>query len=91
MQVHLAADLLPSDSPAKSPLTHAIKLMARITTEGRNALRGLGSSNSTLLDLKHAFISLEKDMLPQTENGPHIEFRVMVVGKKEDVSPGHPG
>ena len=87
MQVHLAADLLPAESPAKSPLAHAIKLMAQVTTEGRNALRGLRSSNSTLLDLEQAFTSIEKELLPQTENGPHVEFRVIVVGKKRKLHP----
>jgi len=87
MQVHLAADLLPAESPAKSPLAHAMKLMAQVTTEGRNAVRGLRSSNSTLLDLELAFTSIGKEMLTQIENGPQPEFRVIVMGKKRMLHP----
>jgi signal transduction histidine kinase len=87
MQVHLAADLLPAESPAKYPLAHALKLMAQVTTEGRNALRGLRSSNSTLLDLEHAFRNIEKELLPQTGDAPQVEFRLIVVGKKRKLHP----
>jgi signal transduction histidine kinase len=87
MQVHLAADLLPAESPAKSPLTRAIKLMAQVTAEGRNALRGLRSSNGTLLDLEQAFMSIEKEQLAHTENDSHVEFRVIVLGKKRTLHP----
>ena len=61
--------------------------MAQVTTEGRNAVRGLRSSNSTLLDLEQAFTSIGKEMLTQIENGPHPEFRVIVVGKKRVLHP----
>ncbi len=87
MQVHLAADLLPTESPAKYPLARALKSMAQVTTEGRNALRGLRSSNSTLLDLEHAFRNIEKELLPQTGDAPPVEFRLTVVGKKRTLHP----
>ncbi len=87
MQVHLAADLLPAEAPAKSPLTHALKLMARVTTEGRNALRGLRSSITTLPELEQAFSSIEKELLAQTEDGPQVGFRVIVIGKKKTLHP----
>ena len=34
-----------------------------------------------------AFTSVEKELLAQTENGPHVEFRVIVVGKKRTLHP----
>ncbi len=87
IQVHLAADLLPAESPAKSPLTHALKLMAQVTTEGRNALRGLRLSNSASLDLEQALMSIEKELRAQTENGPHVEFRLIFAGEKRTLHP----
>ena len=44
MQLHVAVDRLPEDSPAKTSLGRVADLMGRVIDEGRNAVRGLRSS-----------------------------------------------
>ena len=46
MQLHVAVDRLPEDSPARPALGRVIDLMGRVIEEGRNALRGLRSSGN---------------------------------------------
>ena len=41
MQVDVAEDQLPDDSPAKPLLRRALQLMSQVTEEGRNVIRGL--------------------------------------------------
>jgi signal transduction histidine kinase len=41
MQVDVAEDQLPEDSPAKPLLRRALQLMSQVTEEGRNVIRGL--------------------------------------------------
>ena len=43
MQLHVAADRLPDDSPAKPAIARVTDLMRRVIDEGRNAVRGLRS------------------------------------------------
>ena len=44
MQLHVAADRVPHDSPAKASLGHVLALMGQVIEEGRNAVHGLRSS-----------------------------------------------
>ena len=44
MQLHVAVDRLPADSPARPSLGRVLDLMRRVIEEGRNAVRGLRSS-----------------------------------------------
>src|ERR1700758_2727654 len=46
MQLHVAVDQLPANSPAKIRLSRVLELMRHLMEEGRNAIRGLRSSNS---------------------------------------------
>ena len=59
MQLHVTADCLPDESPAKAPLGRILELMARVIEEGRNAVRGLRSSQDSL-DLEQAFSKSSK-------------------------------
>jgi len=43
MQLHVANDQLPADSPAKALVSRVLELMRHVIEEGRNALRGLHS------------------------------------------------
>ena len=43
MQLHVAVDRLPEDSPAKPSLRRVLDLMGKVIDEGRNAVRGLRS------------------------------------------------
>ncbi len=44
MQLHMAVDRLPADSPAHRPLGSVLELMKRVVEEGRNTVQGLRSS-----------------------------------------------
>ena len=48
MQMHVAVDRLPEDSPAKPAFARVLDLMGRVIEEGRNAVRGLRSSAARL-------------------------------------------
>lgn len=76
MQLHVAVDQLPEDSPVLPGLNRVLQLMGQVVDEGRNTLRGLRSSIDTAHDLKSSF-----SRIPQ-ELGTHegIDFRVVVEG-----------
>ncbi len=62
MQLHLAADQLPPDSPVKPRLSRVLELVGQVIDEGRNAVRGLRLSHSVSLDLEHAFSGIQEEL-----------------------------
>ncbi len=87
MQVHVAADRLPDDSPVKPILTRALQLMGQVIEEGRNAVRGLRASQSASLDLEQAFSLVQQEVVPRDPAGPQPEFRVIVDGERRPLRP----
>jgi signal transduction histidine kinase len=87
MQVHVAADRLTADSPAKATLNRAIQLMAQVIEEGRNAVRGLRSSQSVSLDLEEAFSRIREGRPPEDSTGQSIDFRIVVDGVRRPLHP----
>jgi signal transduction histidine kinase/streptogramin lyase len=85
MQVHVAADTLPDDSSAKRTLTRALNLMRQVIDEGRNAVRGLRSSQSVSLDLEQAFSRIQQEIAPQ--DSARVAFRVIVEGERMPLQP----
>src|SRR5262249_19189416 len=85
MQVHVAADSLPADSSAKPTLTRAQQLMRQVIDEGRNAVRGLRSSDSMSLDLEQAFSQMPQELGPHS--GQAAGFRVIVEGQQQPLHP----
>jgi Histidine kinase/Histidine kinase-, DNA gyrase B-, and HSP90-like ATPase len=84
MQLHVAADQLPTDSPAKPLLSHVQQLMAQVIEEGRNAVRGLRSSESSgSLNLEQAFSRIQQELAVQEP----INFRVIVEGRPRLLHP----
>jgi ligand-binding sensor domain-containing protein/signal transduction histidine kinase len=83
MQLHVAADRLPSDSPAKPSLAKVLDLMARVIEEGRNAVRGLRSPSAVPDDLQRAF-SVVSDELNVADD---IEYHVTVEGRDRPLKP----
>lgn len=84
MQLDVAVDQLPADSPLKPRLGRVLKLMRQVVEEGRNALRGLRSSNSNdLLDLEQAFSRIRGELGAPEEIG----FRVIVEGSSQPMHP----
>jgi len=76
MQLHVAVDQLPANSPAKLRLSRVLELMGHVMEEGRNAIRGLRSSNPGSDDLGQAFSRIPQELGIEVQ----IDFRVIVLG-----------
>jgi len=76
MQLHVAVDQLPENSPVRGNLNRILQLTGRVIEEGRNTLRGLRSSIENAHDLKDAFSSIPQE-LGREQNA---DFRVVVEG-----------
>ena len=83
MQLDVAVDQLPPNSPAKLRLSHVLELMRHVMEEGRNAIRGLRSSNSDSDDLGKAFSRIPQDLGIEVQ----IDFRVIVLGTARKLHP----
>jgi ligand-binding sensor domain-containing protein/signal transduction histidine kinase len=84
MQLHVADGKLPADSPAKPLVRRVLELMGQVNEEGRNALRGLRSSNGHgSLNLEEAFSRFRQELSVNDE----IAFRVVVEGRPQPVHP----
>ncbi len=77
MQLHVAVDQLPEDSPSRPALNRVLQLMGQVVDEGRNTLRGLRSPIDSANDLESAFSRIPQEV--GTE--PGIDFRVTVEGE----------
>jgi signal transduction histidine kinase len=86
MQLDVATDGLPPDSPLKSRLNHILSLMSQVTEEGRNALQGLQLPDSNSLSLEQAFAQMEQEFAADT-NGSRIEYSVAVEGWSQPLHP----
>jgi signal transduction histidine kinase len=76
MQLHVAVDQLPEDSPSRPALERVLQLMGQVVTEGRNTLRGLRSSIENTTDLKSSFLRVPEELGEHRE----VDFRVVVQG-----------
>jgi len=83
MQLHVADDRLPEDSPAKPLLGRVLQLMGRVMDEGRNTVRGLRSSETVRQNLEEEFSRIQKDLAISTQSG----FRVIVEGAPRPLRP----
>ena len=76
MQLQIAIDQLPQDSPALPLLNRVVQLMGQVVNEGRNTVRGLRSSVESADDLKSCFCRIPQELA--VHDG--IDFRVVVQG-----------
>ena len=83
MQLDVADDHLPPDSPAKPFVKHVLALMRQVIDEGRNAVRGLRSSKQSSPDLAQTF-SLARQEFPVHSQ---LGFRVIVDGEPRPLRP----
>ena len=74
LQLDVAEDQLPEDSPTKPLLKRILQLMGTVTEEGRNALRGLRTTESNNQNLETAFSRLRQEF-PLDGN---TDYRVIV-------------
>ncbi|HEY3619767.1 MAG TPA: two-component regulator propeller domain-containing protein [Candidatus Sulfotelmatobacter sp.] len=82
MQLHVADDQLPTDSPAKPLITRVLALMGRVIDEGRNAVRGLRSDPGDAHDLGQAFSRVAQEFVMQG-----VDFRVVMEGLPRALHP----
>jgi len=83
MQLHVAVDQLPANSPQKVPLNRVLELMTNVVEDGRNALCGLRSTRTDSDDLEQAFSEVPHELAVEE----HIEFRVIVLGAHRQLHP----
>ncbi len=83
MQLHVAADRLPADSPAKESLTKVQDLVTRVIDQRRNAVRGLRSATDTSRDLAEVFSGISTE-IPTVED---VNYRVIVDGRERPLNP----
>ena len=77
MQLDLAEEQLTEDSAAKPLLRRVLQLMGHVTEEGRNALRGLRTSDNSNRTLELEFSRLREELA--IDEG--IDYRVVVHGE----------
>ncbi len=83
MQLHVADDRLPDNSPVKPMVSRVLALMRDVIEDGRNTLRGLRSRSSELRDLAQAFSRIPEELSLQQQ----IEYRVIVEGQPRPLHP----
>ena len=83
MQLHVADERLPADSPAKPQVGRVLQLMGGVIEEGRNAVQGLRSSKRDLADLAAAFSGMRQEFPVPSQ----MEFRVIVEGTPRTLRP----
>lgn len=77
MQLHVATDRLPEDSPVKPALGRVLDLMARVIEDGRNAVRGLRTTTSPPDELERAFAGVPQELAIASQ----ASYRVRVGGR----------
>lgn len=77
MQLDVANDRLPADSPAKPLVQHVLDLMKQVSEEGRNAIRSLRSPHPASDGLEEKLSRIREEFSLQEQ----VDFRVVVEGK----------
>ncbi len=84
MQLAVAVEQLPADSPVRPQLKRVVKLIGQVVEEGRNTVQGLrASNNDDFANLEQQFSQLRQDL---DVNG-QIDFRVIVEGAPKPLCP----
>ena len=76
MQLDVAADHLPPDSPVQPALRHVLQIMGQVIEEGRTTLRGLRSSTEGAHDMELAFLHVPEELGVDRK----MAYRVLVEG-----------
>ena len=87
MQVHVAVDRLPPESPVKPVLSRALQVMRQVIDESRNAVRGLRPSGTTSLDLEQAFATIPQEFETGSDGEKQVEFRIITEGARKPLHP----
>src|SRR5262249_49843792 len=81
LQLYVAVEQLPEDSPAKSRLSQVQQLMGRVIEEGLNTVQGLRSITADSLDLEQAFSRIPQEFAGHNQGGEQVRCRVTVKGR----------
>jgi signal transduction histidine kinase len=87
MQLYVALEQLPEDSPTRSRLNQVQQLMGRVVEEGRQTLQGLRSITTDSLNLEQAFSRIPKDLAGKNDIGEQIQFHVTLNGRPRPLHP----
>jgi signal transduction histidine kinase/ligand-binding sensor domain-containing protein len=83
MHLHVAAQEVPVDLPARSKLAYVQGLMGKVIEEGRHAIRGLRAPDSKGDDLENALAMVVRELgIPDT-----TRFGVIVEGRPHALHP----
>jgi signal transduction histidine kinase len=83
MQLHVANDQIPAESPAKPLVSRVLELMGQVVEEGRNAVRGLRTPGTERLELEQAFSRIQQQ-IPTTQT---VDYEVTVEGSTRQLRP----
>lgn len=83
MRLHVAADAVPADSPARASLAGVHALMRQVIAQGRQAVQGLRIEPADGLALDEAFARLPAELAPASP----VEFDVQVIGTRRTLNP----
>ena len=83
MQLDVAVDQLPENSPVRPRLARVLNLMRQVVEEGRNAIRGLRLSDNGSEDIAAALSNLNEEL---NSHGETV-FRVVVEGSARPIHP----
>ena len=76
MQLDVAVDHLPADSPVQPALRHILQIMKQVIEEGRTTLRGLRSSTEGAHDMEIALLRVPEELGVDQK----MAYRVLVEG-----------
>ena len=83
MQLYVAVEQIPPESPAKATMSRVLKLMSQVIDEGRNAVRGLRTSDDGSHNLEEALARIPQELAHPAET----EFRIIVEGRPRPLHP----
>lgn len=84
MQIAVAVEQLPADSPAKPQLKRVVKTIGKVIEEGRNTVRGLRAPGTdNFANLERQFSELRQDL----DAGGQTDFRIIVEGLPKPLCP----
>lgn len=83
MQLHIAVDQLPDDSPARPGFDRILQLMGQVIEGGRSAIRGFYPIEKENEYLERAFVTLSQEL----GVNERIDFRVISEGQPKSLRP----
>ncbi|HTA43904.1 MAG TPA: two-component regulator propeller domain-containing protein, partial [Bryobacteraceae bacterium] len=87
MQLDVATDSLPNESPLRARLGAVLEMMRSVTAEGRNAIRGMRHSRSDTRNLAEALLAMRHEFSSSPDAAAPATLRVAIDGEVRDLHP----